>query len=1246
MPPEIIEYMQVSGTAASRLSLTLLTGFGLVVLSLDAHAQTLDLGGVSAPVANLDGYSLVTNSGSAAVLTIDTAGDTTYSGVIANGAGQIGVVKSGSGTLVLTGVNTQSGDTGLTYTTGAFLRNNIGNVSLAVTGGTLAINSGAARGGGVVAIDNATRASFGGAPITITNTILVGVTSGAQATFNTTGGDITVSSSMIGYQLPGDDFATDAGVIKTGSGTLYLTAHNYFNGGVQIQQGTVAIDTLQGLGQPRRSFTSSPVDLPLVTIEKDATLRTMADIGGGWRASVALGDAACTSDCGFANIAPDAGTTLVIDSDVTGPAGLNMSGKGTLYLTGAKSYTGGTQISSGALEIDDATAINASTLAIANGGRLTLMTDGLSLTPSSFTLNGLGIVDTNGYSATIGTVIADAAGTTGSFVKDGLGVLTLAAAATYTGSTEVRGGTLSLALDGALSTQTSVQVDTGATLDLGGHSLSIAGIGGDGTISGSVSGGGNGGLQLGWDGSSSTFSGVLTDGAGQLTLTKLGAGTLTLDGASSFSGGVLLNAGEIIAGNAAALGTGAVTMADATRLGFSSSMTLANALGLAGRATLDTGANAVTLSGVVSGSGALTKVSSGALTLDGTNTYSGGTSLNAGEIIAGNGAALGTGSVSIANGATLGFSASMTLANAFGLTGSATLDTAANAVTLSGAISGSGALTKVGAGTLTLTGVNSYSGGTFVDAGTLAIDSAQAIGSGSLNLADGATLDFLSTMTLANAVTFTGVGDPIFDTGSSTVTLSGAITGSGALTKLGTGTLILAGTDSYSGATLVSQGVLEVDGSIVSSTIVASGATLSGFGTVGAITVESGGALSPGTASQPYGTLRSTGSVSFASGSTYVVSLSSTGSSLLTTTGSASLAGTVLANWSGAATTSGSRYTILTASGGVSGTFGALTVTGLTTKLPVLAYDANNVYLVFNGLTNAAVAASVNNIGMNRLGALITNGVLASVLDGVNEQMNCDNCVSVFGSVGSLSAGMHGRLRLSDNFALLGGVAYSQYHSGGVAVTASPIFLAALRYDRTDLGASRPFAEIGASGSPWQRGSFKRNYDDAGISRSGTGVANAATYSAFGKLGWIYRWSPIDEAAAWAGLSRSWQIVGGYTEGGGDNPSPATVAAGTDRLNIARVGAQWTHLFGSLIETQISLAGAQSFDAQSGLTAGVLGLSNIHPQLNTYRWVEYGARVGLRFSENMVVDLYANGTLGGRPVGDTIHGGAGLRWAF
>jgi len=74
------------------------------------------------------------------------------------------------------------------------------------------------------------------------------------------------------------------------------------------------------------------------------------------------------------------------------------------------------------------------------------------------------------------------------------------------------------------------------------------------------------------------------------------------------------------------------------------------------------------------------------------------------------------------------------------------------------------------------------------------------------------------------------------------------------------------------------------------------------------------------------------------------------------------------------------------------------------------------------------------------------------------------------------------------------------------------------------------------------------------------------------------RLTPIDEAAVYGDISRSWMIAGGYTEGAGPgNPYPATVQTGLDTLNVARVGGQYTHLFNGNIEVNVSAAVAYGF---------------------------------------------------------------------
>src|SRR6202040_1604780 len=155
-----------------------------------------------------------------------------------------------------------------------------------------------------------------------------------------------------------------------------------------------------------------------------------------------------------------------------------------------------------------------------------------------------------------------------------------------------------------------------------------------------------------------------------------------------------------------------------------------------------------------------------------------------------------------------------------------------------------------------------------------------------------------------------------------------------------------------------------------------------------------------------------------------------------------------------------------------------------------------------------------------RYNQIITNRVLANVLLGVNEQINCSDCVSAFGSAGSFSAGIHGRKELTSNLSLLAGLAYTQYSEGGYHVTSAPIGAFALRYDFTNWGSSRPFFDIGTILSPFEKERYSRSYVTSLGAVSLDSSTNSSDYAVYGRAGWISRLSPRDEVA---GSIELWQ---------------------------------------------------------------------------------------------------------------------------
>jgi len=298
-------------------------------------------------------------------------------------------------------------------------------------------------------------------------------------------------------------------------------------------------------------------------------------------------------------------------------------------------------------------------------------------------------------------------------------------------------------------------------------------------------------------------------------------------------------------------------------------------------------------------------------------------------------------------------------------------------------------------------------------------------------------------------------------------------------------------------------------------------------------------------------------------------------------------------------------------------------------------------------------SGSIKGVVDQRFSQIITNRVLGTVLLGVNEQVNCSDCVSAFGSAGSFSAGIHGRKEITSNLSILGGLAYTQYGESGYNVTSAPIGAFALRYDFTDWGSSRPFFDVGTILTPFEKVSYSRSYSYTasccGTPQQGSmalqSSTNASEYGVYGRAGWITRLSPRDELAASVEVWQLWQTVNGYSDPSTTalNPFDANVATSTDRTNLAKIGAQWTHLFGENIETNINGGFVQSFANHSGLVATVTDDGLVAPTIGNQSWFEYGGRLGFRITKGWVADLFVDGTLGPQPVGNTIHGGIGLR---
>ncbi|EAN1104028.1 autotransporter outer membrane beta-barrel domain-containing protein [Salmonella enterica] len=285
-------------------------------------------------------------------------------------------------------------------------------------------------------------------------------------------------------------------------------------------------------------------------------------------------------------------------------------------------------------------------------------------------------------------------------------------------------------------------------------------------------------------------------------LTKQGDGTLILSNTGNDYGDTEIDGGILVAKDAAALGTGDVTIAESATLALS-------------QGTLDNN---------VTGGGQIVKSGSDELIVTGDNTYSGGTTISGGTLTADHADSLGSGDIDNSGVLQVGEGE------------------------LENTLSGSGSLVKTGTGELTLSGDNTYSGGTTITGGTLRADHADSLGTGAiansgvLKVGEGELENTLSgagslvktgtgELTLSGDNTYSGgttisdgtlIADHADSLGTGAIANSGVLkvgegelentlSGTGSLVKTGTGELTLSGDNTYSGGTTISGGTLTAD---------------------------------------------------------------------------------------------------------------------------------------------------------------------------------------------------------------------------------------------------------------------------------------------------------------------------------------------------------------------------------------------------------------------------------------------------
>lgn len=457
----------------------------------------------------------------------------------------------------------------------------------------------------------------------------------------------------------------------------------------------------------------------------DGTLTSPVSVQAGAALQVGTSGASGTVNGDIAN-----GGTLVFNrSDVfdyggqiSGAGTVIQQGPGTLTLGGTNSHSGGTRINGGVLAVGADSALGAAAGPLDFDGGTLRLNAGFDLAASrAITLNaGGGTVDTQGFTSKI----AQSVGGAGALTKTGAGTLVMAANNSYAGGTTIAQGTLQL---------------------------------GDGGTAGSIQGNVQNNGTLAFNRSdAAAFSGSIS---GSGSVSQIGTGTTLLSASNSYSGGTAVKAGTLAVAHGNALGTGLLSMDDGTTLAFAAGgLTLANPIAFTGSKdpVIDTGAFDATLSGGISGAGALTKTGTGTLVLAAANnTYTGATTVAAGTLRA---------------GAANAFSA----ASAHTVNAGATLDTAGLAQTVA-ALTNSGTVSIVGSApgnTLTVNGAYAGSNG-LLRMGTALAGSTSVSDRLVLNGA-GATASGNSTIQITN---LGGLGSPTTGNGIEVVSaLNGATT--------------------------------------------------------------------------------------------------------------------------------------------------------------------------------------------------------------------------------------------------------------------------------------------------------------------------------------------------------------------------------------------------------------------------------------------------------------------------------------
>lgn len=808
--------------------------------------------------------TLTTSTAGTKTILLESASSSSFSGTMANGSGQLNLVKQGSGTQTFTTAQTYSGFTTInsgqiilanngTLLNTSAIQVNLGNLILDNTttnlanrlGDTIAISLGSGTGtGSFQFLGNASAASTETVGVVTANTgsgsILITPGAGQTATL-TLSGVGQISGGTLDFQAGagtlGGGAATDPTILITGQGPGLI-------GGWATVGNSFAEYTL---ANGVRAFAATDFNY-------DSTIATLRNIDVNATQTLTNNDAELTVRY-----------VAAVDTDFNGFT-VNIHNGGLI-----KADATTTTISNGTLTAGNAAASDL-TVNVTNGG----------------TLNIAAIIANNSIPGVV------------TLVKTGEGILNLQANNTFTGGLYLNQGTVAITADNQLGANSSDLFFYGGTLRTSnditlnaGRTITLAdGLSGTFQVSNTLTSG---------------TSGQLVSGQNSL-LIKTGTGTLRVNSANdNFDGSVRINQGAVEIRNVSSLGdaadradiflnggqfrtrfNGDQTPGHNLIVSANSSLNVRRASAAGGTGfthtfgDLSIGSNTLTISAnnnyiaavgnvnltgdatfnnsagfivneAITGNHGFTKSGAGTMTLTGTapNTYTGTVNVTGGTLVLNKAAdtptitgtlnigTIGTGTrtvrleasnqianaaaVSIGNGGVLNLnnfnetigSLASTAASSQVQLGSGTLTTGSNntSTTFGGVISGTGGLTKQGTGIFTLSGINTYTGATTIEKGTLRLGAAERIDDASIvSVAATATFDLnnfnetIGGLSGAGSVTM-GTGNLTF-ANTTNQAFSGIISGTGGITMAGSATQTLSGENTFIGPVNIDSGTL------------------------------------------------------------------------------------------------------------------------------------------------------------------------------------------------------------------------------------------------------------------------------------------------------------------------------------------------------------------------------------------------------------------------------------------------------